>query len=903
MVRGENTISIDGGGFYPIRTEWERDGSCVDIIVDLDRATSPRFYKNLYEKLTLQLGGRTIEPAALDDAVLGALNEGGMPPKGQRQVRFSLDAAQFFGSQSNGEITLSINNQPVSVFLAGGRDNRELVAGKNHALYQLAVFETRALAMDLPPEIMAKIPYDRSLREGFDPKRHNPITDVHTHASAQISGESLFAAALKIDQKAETAADGISFPVELLEKLGVPKEEGQETIEVSGRFFSPTQDEGLTCEKEGAVCAAIRVKDLTDMQKRIIIDKMQIMGDQCVIFSEFDREFYRFRNPLTKHPEMASAMIRTIAEDCVKKGLEYVELSTSSMMLSPKWLEEMIATINDIEKNGVMVETDNGKKITGKPILRFLVAVQRDIGPQKTLNYLERIKYLMRHPYIVGVDLVGYEANRTRDFHWAFAHLAQWAAKSEGTELNPNNGWDMKRDTIFRIHAGETGKNPDNVRDAVALAHEYGVRVRVAHALNVDLDRNDARKIKTLSEVDAIRAANDNPANAVLIEDKFAFELCAPSNQTFKTKPLPHEAPFIQRNEIASIFLGSDGAGGLAITPTDLAYAALAAGASLKDLENIRAHEKGYIARQKQRGVEKRRAYSTLYKGGAREDTAFVEGYKEHIQSLPDMDGNDIPKSFKSKTPLLIGGASGDTWNQISSANQAAIRDTITTLVRTLDPKAYYFVLGRTKNEGVSKILDEEVKRHNDKYPQNKFQVLARYQGDPSLPTSELPDSISWMQHIVGSRGQVPKDMVQFLKDNNGQALLLGGSNFTQEMAEHCASMGVKLEILSTNGPTQDFVNTHASVFTIKVPNFYDKGDDKSQKRMGFIETLLKRWHGDSNPEAAANKNGQSSGIQLSLREELRSQIKDFQSLARTLSTDIVVLQKQLNSSQWQQTR
>lgn len=788
MTDSSKSPSIDINGFYPLHLQHDNDGSV--LTVDLSLSKEPYFLSHLHRLTTVLIDGKEYLPEIAHGHIGYA-----------KQLVFRLPPLR-----AGHALQVQLNHQSVSDLRI---EHGVLAEGPKHKIYQLAVSETRAFGMGLSESggALKRIPYDRKNREGFDPAKHAPITDVHTHSTAQITAEGMMRVAEAIDRDAgDDVSKGMAYPVELLEKLGVALQAGQTPVTVPSFFFSPTAKQGLSCEQQGGTCQAVRIRDLTPEQKRAVTAKIQVLGDETMPFGDFDPQMYRFRNPLAKHPGMARRMLMEIAEDYARNGVEYAELSTSSMMLNTAWLKEMIATVNDIEKNGVAVTLEDGSVVNRKPHLRFLVAIQRNLNPQTTLEYIEKIKYLARHPYIVGADLVGYESNKTRDFHWALSHLAQWAAISQGTELKPEDGWNMKRDFIMRVHAGETGKNPENVTDAISFAKDYGVRVRVAHALNVTLGKNDENDIRRLA---GTKDTNSAPA------DLIGVELCPDSNQVFLTKPLVHNAPFAARRKLhAPTFLGTDGGGAIATNPKQLAYSAIAAGATLKDLQEMRADERGYITRQMAREGIKRGAYETLY--GAEADANFVAGYEEKVSKLKTAIEEGLPKSMMKKSPVLIGGASGETWKSLSAPEREKIIKSIQILVNTLDPEKAYFVLGRTKNDGVSNVLDQVVKEYNFKHPTKQFQVLARYSGATNEPTSELPESVSWVHMIPGERSKVSKSMIEFIEAYQGRALFFGGSTFTTEMIEYCHKMGVPFNMFVPNeGMIKEKGETVPDVFQV----------------------------------------------------------------------------------------
>ncbi len=764
ILQEKPRLALDVGGYFPLKLE----GDCVAI--DLRAGKSRYLRPHLASLLQVTL-----------DGVACPLEVGDRP-----QLRYLLPAAQ-------GEILLRMNGQPVGQLrLADGK----LEATEAHGIYALALSETRALGRPLRADVLAMLPYDRARRAGFDVAKHVPITDVHTHASAQIKAADLLAAAIEIDRQNRPP---ILYPAGLLTMLGAPPEPGQALHPYNGVAFNPTQSENQPFEQPGVVTAdgGIRVSELTARQQAALVAQMDIAADMTISFSHFDREIYRFRNPLAKHPALTRSILRRIADDYAAMGVRYAELSTGSMM-NPHWFRAMAETVQQIEE-------------AGGPKLRFLVGIPRNASPQQTLVDIEKIKYLARHPYIVGVDLLGYESNRTSDFNWALSNLAQWATASEGTAsaLDPQAGWDFKRDFILRVHAGETGKNESNVSDAIHLAAEHGVRLRIGHGLHVSLDARAQADLAAITQHD----------------DQFATERCMDSNQAFRTKILPHnQPPFLQP---AQHFLGTDGAGALGTTPHQLAFSALAAGLTLEALAHIRAYEEGYIARQAAREQRKTEAFHSLYSG--LDD--FLRGYEARVAALPvpvpppvthAMADHTLPPVFRmqdgaEKTPILIGGASGSSWAKMGVEDKEAVIRCIELLVHSCDPQKTYFVLGRVQRTGVSKTLDYAVKQWNAAHPENKFAVLGRFNGAAGEPTADLAETINWVQNIPGGRDAVPGSMVEFLHAHGGKAIFFDGSDFTAEMAYGCEDAGVAY---AAQDPAQRSVRMSEVAENITAPTF-----------------------------------------------------------------------------------
>ncbi len=773
--------TLDVAGQYPLRVVKGPDGK-PQLEVDLTRANRSYFREHLQELLQLEVGGTLIKPLEKKKEAIDG-----------RKLHFTLPADIKDGAAMMLRTSYAVGDkgfsQPVSSVVYQGET---LAAGPKHPEYQMSISETRALGRslrrdaDLSRDVLHKIPYDRKARVGFDASKHAPITDVHTHSSAQVSGVSLVKAAIDEDLKepeakakingVEKSFKGICYPVELLKQLGV-YDPSQPTEPMLSREFNPGKDDGLACEQKDVQCDGVRAKDLTEEQRDAIIAKMDIAADTTMSFSDFDRKMYRFRNPFVKHPALTKPILRSIAADYAAHGIKYAELSTGSMM-DPAWFKEMAEVVKEIED-------------AGGPKLRFLIGIPRNASPVQTFITLEKIKHLARHPYIVGADLLGYESNSTSEFGWALAHLADWARASEGSELKPSEGWDFKRDFIIRVHAGETAKNQDNVRHAINIAAEYGVRVRIGHGLHAAIDAKSEKSLQAITQHMDEKGLS-NP-------DQFATERCMDSNQVYRTKMLVHNQPdflTVQARgkhgtpngdkKFVPRFLSSDGGGALQTSPVQLAYSALASGMKLSELAEIRQFEQGYIDRQDQREKLKTKAFESHYGNGAQGRTAFLDEYKKKVDAIP-RDTNELlhylPPVFDGKKPILIGGASGSSWDKMDKIDRVHVVRAMEMLVRVCDPKKTYFVLGRVQSEGVSKALDIAVKHWNSKHPEQKFAVLGRLAGAGKEPTSDLADTVNWLQDIPEGRDYVPASMLNFISKHHGRAICFNGSDFTAEMA------------------------------------------------------------------------------------------------------------------------
>lgn len=733
----------------------------------LDVSTSQKLWKNLTREMALtgiDTQGKPITiPAKVNEA--------------KRTAELALDPRL----DRSKPLQVTINGKPVAEFIC---EEASFKPTPMHGIYQLIVAETRGMSNTLnPPDLL---PYDRAPRMGYEENAHAPITDLHTHVSTQISAKDLYELSLTLDKEAREGEveNYVTYPIELLAKLGVPAQPTQATHNIESYEFKPLKHEQLKCERgqtdgknaEKNYYEAIRLRDLTAKQRDAVIKAMDAPQDGTKSFQQVEEDIYRHTTPLTRNPRLVKPMLRRIAENYAAQGIQHAELATSAL-LGPNWFEAMVDAVDELECGTKNPDgSRNPDAITVGPdkkpfTMRFLVGLPRNNGPKDTMLALERTKFIARHPYIVGVDLMGNETNKTSDFHWALSHMAMWARKSENTKFNPNDGWNFKEDFLIRVHAGESAKNPRNVADAIQIAHEHKVRVRVGHAQNAALLDGDNRKLYYMKN---FAGQYDKAAKEQNPGDWFGFEKCPDSNQLYRMKALPHHVVIKPHSDMAATYFGQDGNGLSLTTPRQTALAALATGITLDELAAMRKQEEVYIANARARDDRKRGAFENMYKGGLKDLMAEYRAFDPKAL---------IEKRFEGKTPFLIGGASDNSWKQLAKKPQQEINQMMELLVMTLNPKTVYFVLGRVESEGVNKALDRAIKNYNLAHPSNKFEVMGRFgHASGEAPTGELAETISGFESIPGGISVVPDSQIKYIRDRHGKVLLFDGAQFTASM-------------------------------------------------------------------------------------------------------------------------
>lgn len=744
--------SIDVNGQFPSTITFTgptNQGQTVQAIIDLSYATNSQFVKNITDLAALRCG--------------------------QKQLYFKREGTQLVctGELSKSELeqglSLCINDVPVQkyVFHAGG-----LLPVESMKDYQLTVSETRMLSFPMTEEQLKFLPYPRTNYAGRLHEYRMPITDLHTHLSSQLSAQSM----IEIGEKHDLA-----YPIELLEEAGIDYR-GLELHPVQAFMFNPSINNGIAreCEKDPKKAdpeklKGVKLRELREKKPesfRKLLQLMSIPADDIYGPDDFDTLFYRFRNPLEKNPLLAHDKIMQVAADYQAQGIHYAELSTGAMIDDPNWLRAAVPAIEDAEqKYGVK--------------LRLLAGIPRTSSPDKVTKLIEKLKFVAQCPYIVGADFLGYESNKTGDFGWALYNLARWARRLRNGVKESDEFSSYKDDFVLRVHAGENNENMNNVGEAIEVAKKFKVSMRIGHAVYANYTP------------DLLKQAKD--AGIVM-------ESIIPSNIALNNLHYPHDSS-IRKWVAADVNFveGTDGAGAYQLTIDQLTRDSLHAGLTPQDLEKRHHFEEDYIRQRQLIFDDKKAAFDQNYNGF----DGFMNAYATHCKQV---DSTTLPARFAYKTPILIAGASGASWEDIvkqDAAKQKIDPTRMTTqisaamrmLVEMLDPNKVYFATGRVKDRGVEKELDKAIELHDASHWRKDppFDMIATTsRGDAGV---SIANGVTWVNaQLHGKLQNVVKQVTGFMKDhayiqhNDGNdtptlgagakgsyAMFIGGKSMTSE--------------------------------------------------------------------------------------------------------------------------
>ncbi|MBY0356135.1 MAG: hypothetical protein K2Q12_10480 [Rickettsiales bacterium] len=696
----------------------------------------------------------------------------------------------------NSLISITLDGQPVllhqrSAHLAEGEIARRATAPQPMALaiHGVSKATTTVHASHIEPwtghgmpltiselrqmgEFPESVPYPRLA--GVDAKGI-VFTDFHTHSSGELSGRDLLHIAAGHHQ---------AYPLRLLRELGFTDAELPKPLPdlVERIKFQPmAAEEAHLPNMEEAVAVA----DLSNTVRKRLACAMDAPFDRQCTFADMERTCYRFRYPLAKQTSLLLPSLMKIGENYARQGVRYAEITMTGIE-KPENLAVIHRAVARVkEKYGVD--------------LRFLVGIPRTLPRDELHALVEKTKALAQSPYIVGADIIGYETNKTSHLMHELESLALWTKTSA-----------PHAEFTLRVHAGENAKNPDNVYEVLQLALKHKVRVRVGHALH-GLDHKSLALAARLG-VEGLCVLEFNPDSNIALNnmdrlEQLPFAAC-----------LRHGIDFV---------LGTDGSG---IYGTSAQQLGLSAVAGLLDEAGIlwlkRSQEK-LMQRQLDYSQQKLSQAIAEFPEFSRDPTGFVRHLSEQCQIIktpltstvpktlfikPEhlpvtlVTSNEVAQKFKGRTPIVLAGASGNSWQRMSAQSQRETAIAIDLMAHLLNPEKVMFVHGRGKERGVVAELAKSLRQREAK----PYDVLG-------LITEE-----HW-QELIGERMQtiaphlthaelitrgflyVSEALVRLASTSNGIVVVAGGAAFTRDVILNAKHADLPIVLVScAEGASQD---------------------------------------------------------------------------------------------------
>jgi hypothetical protein len=695
---------IDHNGFLVLKLACASDGSGI-----VGRLYSPflpdsRLVRNIIPLLSL--------------AVLG------------QEAVFSLPSGEFFmpffvPPQNRLDLRLYLNGNVLASFDID--KDGQLRLSPYRAVRQLCVMETRMIGR--LPHGMHGLYQDRKL--GF--RGQTPLTDLHTHLSAQISGADLIQLGL---------SKNILYPTAALKKLKIDFPQSKIVL-IPRRDFLPLAHLNLNKEPTEP---AVPLMTLSPEGLKALQFALSLSPEMQGTFEDIEMGFY-LREPFTKEITLFPDILRSVAKRYAEQGIVYAELSANAI-IDLLWLKVVHEVMPEIEKE-TWVQ------------LRFLVGIPRNLEDTRLQERIHRIQKISASPYIVGVDILGYEMNKTSYLSQHLEHLAGWMR-------------DQEPDLTLRLHAGEIQKNAQNVKECLDLAQRYGIRMRIGHA------------------VYGVDAETKALARELAAQGKIIFEFNPDSNLAGNNIDFPNEVPLAEftAKHIPSV-LSSDGAGLYMTSGLQTALAGGLCGLTERGSLFIRQVEKDHIALQQEIFDRKVKALPHTFLESFIEtqpiqtksfSTPFVkkDGIEHDLSPLELKIKND---PCEGRRPILMAGAAGSSWDALNPKDQQQIQLGLTLLLQYLDPEKVCFVTGRTKDRGVGIVLGQAIAAFNQTHlgQESSFRYVMMMAEGGAEPDRFIPEGVSHHVELKVPLVFLPHAVLTFIKERKGLAYFAGGRSFTRD--------------------------------------------------------------------------------------------------------------------------
>ena len=584
-------------------------------------------------------------------------------------------------------------------------------------------------------------------------------TDLHTHMNGNLSPDKLIALGIYHQ---------IAYPYYYVKKLNLTLTKKQlkylntKRIEVAKKFVdSPLQGKYLDRRIDDNTTinfADLIVNNLENATDNLnkIRNSLTILKDSQAVFTNLEKLYlyrYVFCKPLLsdkhinlnnisfiededikayvkqmiadhktktyKHNSLLQDKLLWIARSYKSHGIKYVEISNTVLTKNDDSMFDFLKQVHDIMP-AIKEETD----VT----IRFLAALRRTplniikdaVTPENYLREnLDVIKAIAKDPYVAGCDFVGEEINDIDELQPVIKELVDLTNKYP--------------DFTIRIHAGENDSLKDNVSNSIKCVRNSLTKgqkmpnLRIGHGLYTE----------NLQSKKGQKLIRDLKKYGVVLEFQLTSNVRLNNLTNLQDFPLKKYLA----NGIKCV-QGSDGCGLYGITPMEeqLSLENLIK-LSDDDIKSICNTEKTIIEDNIKSFNSKLVAFKKFLNG-----RTIKEALKEEIKknkelssklSLTNTNKLDSSKVFKDKIkvlpldrlPIIIAGASFNTAYRKTKTNKED-KIIIDNLLKSLDPKKVYFVVGNKMN-GYEKYLVDKNK---------KFDIFSIV---PSLISKEEYESIN----------------------------------------------------------------------------------------------------------------------------------------------------------------
>lgn len=388
-----------------------------------------------------------------------------------------------------------------------------------------------------------------------------------------------------------------------------------------------------------------------------------------------------------------------IARTYQSQGIEYVEISNTTLVKNDQSMYEFLETVHEI--------MPTIKEETGVTI-RFLAALRRTplniIKDEITAsNYLREnldvLKAIGKDPYIAGCDFVGEEINDIEELQPVIKEIVDYCATNKNFTI--------------RIHAGENDSLKDNVSNSIKCVKsclskgQKMPKIRIGHGLYTEnlKSKKGQKLIKDLKKYD------------VILEFQFTSNVRLNNLSNLSEFPLKKYLA----NGIKCV-QGSDGCGLYGITSMEeqLSLQNLIK-LSEKDIRKIINAEQQIISDSLKSMKEKEVSFNKFLNGRTIREAikTQIEENQKQSSKFVLVDDNKLNSSvvFKDKIkplplnrlPIVIAGGSFNTAHRITKMNKED-KLIIDKLLNNLSPEKVYFVIGNKMNGYEKYLVDKNTK-------------------------------------------------------------------------------------------------------------------------------------------------------------------------------------------------
>lgn len=399
-----------------------------------------------------------------------------------------------------------------------------------------------------------------------------------------------------------------------------------------------------------------------------------------------------------KNNNMLEDKLLCIARRYAAQGIKYVEISNTTLV---KHDDSMFDFLNSVHKVMPYIEEDTGVAI------RFLAAFRRTpinlIKENTASDYylresLDVFKAVAKDPYVVGCDLVGEEINDIEEFEPLIKELVKYCKNKPYLTL--------------RFHAGENESFKDNVSNCIKCVKnsldegQMFPQIRIGHG--VFTANFNSKKGKAL--------IRDLKKYGVILEFQLTSNVRLNNLNNIEDYPLKKYL-----SSGIKCVIGSDGCGLYGITSMDeqLSVENLIR-LSDDEIQKINKVENEVLQKSIMSFKSREISFNKSLKGRTIKETInnSIKEHKKEIQklSVSSVSKLDSAKVLKEKIdaipldrfPIIIAGGSFNNAYRKTKVNDEG-KALIDKLLKSLDPKKVYFVVGNKMN-GYERYLVEHNK-------------------------------------------------------------------------------------------------------------------------------------------------------------------------------------------------